>query len=229
MFLIGLTGGIASGKSTVANYFRDLGVTIIDADKIARKVVEPHRPAWKLIVRHFGEEILLEDGSINRAKLGTIIFADHSKRRVLNSCTHPYIQREMFSEIVKCFIRGEHYAILDIPLLYEGSKLLSFINQVIVVYCDKENQLFRLMARNYLTKEEAQQRIDAQMSLDKKCDLADHVIDNNQTKDRTKEAVLNLHAKFQQSWIHWKLRLVLIGLVLCLCIGFYHLACYMGG
>ena len=85
------------------------------------------------------------------------------------------------------------------------------------------------MARNYLSKEEAQQRIDSQMPLDKKRDLADHIIDNNQSKDDTKEAVMQLHKEFQQSWLHWRLRLLLLGLFTCLSIGFYHLVCYMNG
>lgn len=229
MFLIGLTGGIASGKSTVATYFRDLGVTVIDADQIARKVVEPNQPAWKLIVRHFGEEILLEDRNIDRTKLGAIIFADKTKRRLLNSCTHPYIQREMVWQALACLLRGEHYAILDIPLLYEGSQLLSLLNQVIVVYCDKETQLSRLMARNNFSQEEAMQRINSQMPLEKKCSMADHVVDNNGGLESTKDTVAKLNVTFQNSWQHWKLRAVLLASLLGLGTMLYSLVTYVLG
>ncbi|KAH7948023.1 hypothetical protein HPB52_017765 [Rhipicephalus sanguineus] len=107
MFLIGLTGGIASGKSTVASILVSLGIDVIDADKIAREVVEPGKPAWVQIRREFGSEVLLSDGQLNRPALGRIVFSDHDKRRRLNRITHPEIHKEMFFQSLKLFLKGD--------------------------------------------------------------------------------------------------------------------------
>ncbi|XP_041478509.1 dephospho-CoA kinase domain-containing protein-like [Lytechinus variegatus] len=211
MFLVGLTGGIASGKSTVSNMLRDLGCVIIDADKIAREVVEPGRPALELIVRHFGKSVLQGDGTLDRAKLGSIIFADSEKRKVLNRCTHPYIQRTMLWRVLKSFLSGYHYVILDIPLLLDGSALRRFIKYVLVVYCDEKTQLDRLMARNDLTQEGALQRISSQVPLEMKKKQADFVIDNDKSLNDTKQQVLRLYEKLEGSYAHWKLRILLMG------------------
>ncbi|XP_071507369.1 dephospho-CoA kinase domain-containing protein-like [Diadema antillarum] len=214
MFLVGLTGGIASGKSTVSSIFRELECVVLDADKIAREVVEPGKPAWKKIVNHFGESILLEDGTIDRPKLGAIIFADADKRRLLNRCTHPYIQRSMLWQILLSFCKGYSYVILDIPLLLEGSALKKYIKYVLVVFCDKDVQLQRLMKRNDLTREDALQRIHSQMPLEAKRDLADLVIDNNGSLADTRQAVLRVHQQLQSSYAHWLPRLALGGFLL---------------
>ncbi|XP_038076768.1 dephospho-CoA kinase domain-containing protein-like [Patiria miniata] len=209
MYLIGVTGGIASGKSTVSNFFKELGCPIIDADVIAREVVEPNKPSWKLIVKHFGSGILQEDGTIDRPKLGAIIFGDAEKRRLLNSCTHPFIQKEMMWRVFKYFLKGYPYVIMDIPLLLEGSALRKFLRKVIVVYCDEETQLHRLMARN-LSREDALARINSQMPLREKRKLADYVIDNCGSVADTKLAVDYLNRQFQTSYAHWKIRVALI-------------------
>ncbi|XP_016327489.1 dephospho-CoA kinase domain-containing protein-like [Sinocyclocheilus anshuiensis] len=119
MFLVGLTGGIASGKSTASSQLKELGCPVIDADVVARKVVEPQSPAYRLIVQHFGQEILLDNGEIDRQKLGQIIFSSPKKRRLLNSITHPEIHKEMFKQILLYFIKGYRYVVLDVPLLFE--------------------------------------------------------------------------------------------------------------
>jgi dephospho-CoA kinase len=106
MLIFGLTGGIASGKSTVSRMLEELGCPVIDADVLARRVVEPGKPAWRAIVGHFGEEILQENGTINRERLGSIVFNDESKRKTLNRCTHPYIRREVLWELAKHFLKG---------------------------------------------------------------------------------------------------------------------------
>ncbi|PIK37859.1 putative dephospho-CoA kinase domain-containing protein [Apostichopus japonicus] len=213
MFLIGLTGGIASGKSTVSSFFHELGCPIIDADKIAREVVEPGKPAWKLIVQHFGREVLQADGTLDRPKLGNIIFNDSSKRKLLNSCTHPAIQREMIWQVIKCLFKGYHFVVLDVPLLLDGSALKSFMNQIVVVYCDEETQLERLKTLRNLTQEEAVSRIQSQLPLSEKSKLADHVLDNSGKLETTKAAVARLHAQFNSSYAHWKLRSVAAVLV----------------
>ncbi|XP_064779758.1 dephospho-CoA kinase domain-containing protein isoform X2 [Oncorhynchus masou masou] len=134
MFLVGLTGGIASGKSTVSSLLRELGCPIIDADVVARKVVEPHSPAYCRIVKHFGPEILLENGEIDRQKLGQLIFASEDKRRLLNSITHPEIHKAMLKQIFFFFLRGYRYVVLDVPLLFETRRLTRFLNHTVVVY-----------------------------------------------------------------------------------------------
>nr|XP_041577415.1 dephospho-CoA kinase domain-containing protein isoform X2 [Taeniopygia guttata]XP_041577416.1 dephospho-CoA kinase domain-containing protein isoform X2 [Taeniopygia guttata] len=136
MFLVGLSGGIASGKSTVVAVLRELGCAVIDADVIARQVVQPHSKAHQQILQHFGPEILLENGEINREALGSIIFSQPEKRRLLNSITHPEILKEMLKQVLKYFVLGYRYVILDIPLLFETRGLTRFMKYTVLVYCD---------------------------------------------------------------------------------------------
>ncbi len=178
--VIGLTGSIATGKSTVASMFMDLGIPVIDADRIAREVVEPGEEAYKKVVEAFGEEILLEDRSLNRPKLGRIVFSDEEKRNQLNSIVHPAIRKRMLEKRDAYLKKGERCVVLDIPLLFE-SKLEHFVDKIIVVFVDENVQLKRLLDRNQLTKEEALQRIRSQMPVKDKLELADAAIDNNGT------------------------------------------------
>lgn len=178
--VIGLTGSIATGKSTVASMFIDIGIPVIDADRIAREVVEPGEEAYKKVVETFGEEILLEDRSLNRPKLGRIVFSDEEKRNQLNSIVHPAIRKKMLEKRDAYLKNGEGCVVLDIPLLFE-SKLEHFVDKIIVVYVDEDVQLKRLLERNQLTKEEALERIRSQMPVKDKIELADAVIDNNGT------------------------------------------------
>ncbi|CAI8027904.1 Dephospho-CoA kinase domain-containing protein [Geodia barretti] len=133
MLIFGLTGGIASGKSTVSRILEELGCPVVDADVLARRVVEPGRPAWRAIVGHFRDEILQEDGTINRERLGSIVFDDESKRKTLNRCTHPYIRREVLWELAKHFSKGSSYVVLVSPLLFETKYALHYMRQTIVV------------------------------------------------------------------------------------------------
>ncbi|XP_019409299.1 PREDICTED: dephospho-CoA kinase domain-containing protein [Crocodylus porosus] len=199
MFLVGLSGGIASGKSTVVAVFRELGCAVIDADVIARQVVQPHFLAYQQIVHYFGTEILLESGEINREALGNMIFSHPEKRQVLNSITHPEIQKEMLKQIFKYFVLGYRYVILDIPLLFEANKLTKFMKHTILVYCDPQTQLSRLMKRNRLSQSEAEARIASQLPLDEKCKLATHVIDNSRDWESTRRHVLKLHGQLEDS------------------------------
>ncbi|XP_010192268.1 PREDICTED: dephospho-CoA kinase domain-containing protein [Mesitornis unicolor] len=154
MFLVGLSGGIASGKSSVVAVLRELGCAVIDADVIAREVVQPRSRAYGQIVRRFGTEILLENGEINREALANIIFSQPEQRQLLNSITHPEIQKEMLKQILKYFVLGYHYVILDIPLLFETNRLTKFMKYTVLVYCDPATQLSRLMQRNVLSRAE---------------------------------------------------------------------------
>ena len=187
--MIGLTGGIASGKSTVSNMFKELGITVIDADVEARLAVQQGEPAYKLIVSEFGEDILLENGEIDRPKLGSIIFYDSALRQRLNEITHPEVRKRMAQQMQEAVLNGEKAVVLDIPLLFEG-KLTYMVEKTILVYVDAETQLKRLMNRNALSKDEAKARIQSQMPLSEKVKLADAVIDNTGTIESTKQQLL---------------------------------------
>lgn len=193
--IIGLTGGIASGKSTVSAMFTELGITVIDADIEARLAVEPGEQAYQEIVRHFGPEILEQDGSINRSALGSIIFANEEKRLKLNSIVHPAVRERMAMKRQQVEASDEKAVVLDIPLLFE-SKLTGLVEKIIVVYVDEKTQLDRLMGRNGLSEEEALLRIRSQMPLKDKIVLADEVIDNNGTIEQSREQLMKILDKW---------------------------------
>ncbi len=189
--VVGLTGGIASGKSTVANMFKEMGIEVIDADVEARKAVEIGEEAYEQIVTYFGEGILNADHTINRSQLGEIIFNDSVKRQKLNEIVHPDVRRRMNEKKEAAILRGEQVVVLDIPLLFE-SGLKHMVNVVLLVYVEKDVQLQRLMDRNLLTKEEALARIQSQMPIEDKRKLADKVINNNGTIEDTKKQLIEL-------------------------------------
>lgn len=199
MFLVGLTGGIASGKSTVSAMLRELGCPVIDADLIARQVVQPHCPAYRLIVKHFGRDILLESGEIDREKLGALIFTNPEKNRLLSTITHPEIQKAMIKQVLQHFVLGHRYVILDVPLLFETRRLTRFLKHTVVVYCDPDTQLSRLMERDSRSQDQAVLRIAAQMPLEEKVALANHVIDNSGSQEDTCRQVLKLHSRLEDS------------------------------
>ena len=130
---MGLTGGIATGKSTVSALLKSSNIPVIDADLLARQVVEPGTPGFKSIVSTFGTEVLNQDGTLDRKKLGTIIFNDEAKRKLLNRIVHPAVRKAMFWQVMAYWIRGHRYCILDVPLLIEGG-LWQWVGLVVVVY-----------------------------------------------------------------------------------------------
>ncbi|NXU53538.1 DCAKD protein, partial [Turnix velox] len=222
MFLVGLTGGIASGKSTVVAILRELGCAVVDADLIAREVVQPHSKAHQHIVRCFGSQILLENGEINREALGNIVFSQPEKRQLLNSITHPEIQKEMLKQILKYFVLGYRYVILDIPLLFENNRLTKFMKYTVLVYCDPPTQLSRLMKRNGLSRAEAEARISSQLPLDEKCKLATHLINNSGDRESTRRQVLSLHTRLEAS-LHFLWARLLAGTALAGLGGLFYL------
>ena len=193
--IIGLTGSIASGKSTVSEMLQEKGFPIVDADKIARLVVEPGTSVIKEIGEHFGIEVLKEDGSLNRGKLGERIFKNAEDREKLNSIIHPAIRNEMIKQKEHWISEGANTVILDIPLLFE-SKLESFVEKIIVVSVTPETQKERLIARNKLSEQEADNRINSQLSMAKKEAGADAVIDNNGTVEETSRQVESIIEKW---------------------------------
>lgn len=175
---LGLTGGIACGKSTVLAMFAKRGIPTVDADVLARRVVEPGEPAWREIVERFGADLLLPDGRIDRKRLGALVFSDEAARRDLNRIVHPRVRAAMWREVEEIERRGAKLVVCDVPLLFE-SGLEDRFDAVMVVYVPPEEQLRRLMARNGLTREEALARIRAQMPIEEKRRRADYVIDNS--------------------------------------------------
>src|ERR671936_479743 len=200
MRVLGLTGGIGSGKSLVATSFQQPGADVIDADQLAREVVEPGEPALAEIVTAFGPDILLPEGRLNRTKLGSIIFADPTARARLNAITHPRI-RDRMRQATAARQSRPGVLVLDIPLLYENGRT-DIVEKVIVVWVDPRTQFERLTRRNGLSATQARQRIEAQLSLDAKRDRADHVIDNSGIEQQTRrqvEAIYRLYAKHTRS------------------------------
>ncbi|QCJ43702.1 dephospho-CoA kinase [Bacillus sp. S3] len=197
--VIGLTGGIASGKSTVSNMFKEMDITVIDADVEARLAVEKGEPAYYKIIAAFGREILKEDGEIDRPILGSIIFHHAEKRQLLNEMTHPEVRKRMMEQVEKAKKNHEKVVVLDIPLLFE-SKLTYLADKTILVYVDNEIQLHRLMARNHFTLDEAEARIRSQMPLSEKVALADAVIYNNGSITETKKQLMEV-------LINWKINI----------------------
>jgi dephospho-CoA kinase len=195
MRVLGLTGGIGSGKSVVAQMFARLGAVVIDADQLAREVVEPGQPALREIATAFGPDVLLPDGRLDRPKLAGIIFADPAERAKLDAITHPRIRARM-DEGIKARRSGPGILIVDIPLLYENDRTHS-VERVIVVWVDPQTQLRRIRHRDGLSTDAARQRIAAQMPLEAKRARADHVIDNSGTREDTRrqvEAIYHLYA-----------------------------------
>ncbi|WP_166242260.1 dephospho-CoA kinase [Paenibacillus turpanensis] len=188
---IGLTGGIACGKSTVADIFVRLGAVLVDADQIAREVVLPGRPALRQIAERFGQAVLKEDGTLNRKRLGELIFGNVDARKDLEAIIHPPIRAEITERIAYWSANGEGKTIVfDIPLLFE-SKYEGLLPDTVVVYIPRELQLKRLMARDGINESEAEQRLLAQMPIEEKRKLAAHVIDNSGSMQETESQVIN--------------------------------------
>ncbi|MED4224190.1 dephospho-CoA kinase [Neobacillus cucumis] len=193
--VIGLTGGIASGKSTVSNMLKDMSITVIDADVEARLAVMNGEPAYKEIIEEFGNDILLENGEIDRQKLGSIIFHQADKRQRLNEITHPEVRKRMLEQVETAKKNKEEVIVLDIPLLFE-SKLTYMVEKTILVYVNSDVQIQRLMERNHLSSADAHARINSQMPLSEKMKLADAVINNNGALADTKQQLLKVLAQW---------------------------------
>jgi len=182
---IGLTGGIATGKSTVSQMLVKRGAILIDADVIAREVMEPGHPVLLSVRERFGPNVIHDDGTLNRKRLGEIVFSDPEKLRALNDLTHPAIRAEMRRRMADYeAANAKRLVVVDVPLLYE-SGLNTMFEQVMVVYVPRELQLERLMQRDELTLEQAEARIRAQMDIEHKKERADILIDNSLGMDKT--------------------------------------------
>lgn len=196
MLVVGLTGGMASGKSIVSKTFRELDLPIIDADLIARKIVRPNAIGYKEIVDHFGKEILNPDQTINRRRLAKIIFSDSKEREKLNSILHSRIVEETKKRIEDFKEKGEKIVIVDAALLIEAGQL-PLVDKLIVVIVSERLQIKRLAQRDHLTEKEARERIATQMPLSEKMKLADYVVNNGGPVRKTVKRVKEVYHKLQ--------------------------------
>lgn len=190
MIIVGLTGGIASGKSAIAAIFQEKGAFIIDADKVAHEVIGPNEDAWKEIVKHFGKDILNPDGVIDREKLAAKVFDNEEALEKLNSIVHPRVV-ERFAKTVSDLKKKKNppeAVVFDVPLLIEAG-MHKMVDTVVVVYVSSEKQKERLQKRNGFTLEEAEKRLAAQMSPEEKKTYADYIINNEKSLSETRKQV----------------------------------------
>ena len=197
MQVIGLTGGIATGKSTVSAILKEAGAVIIDADRIARQVVKKGLPAHREIVENFGNNVLLSSGEINRSVLGDIIFNDPRKKQLLNNIVHPYVRKEQNRQLKHIGKKDPNaIVILDIPLLIE-TQTYRDLSEVIVVYAPEHIQIKRLMQRDGISKADALARVRSQMPIEEKKDRATIVIDNSGTRENTRTQTLEIFQRLK--------------------------------
>jgi dephospho-CoA kinase len=193
MLKVGLTGSIAVGKSFVVSVLKELGCVTYDADKIAHSVMEPGKPAYADIVRQFGAAVLREDQTIDRAKLGAIVFADATQRQRLNEIVHPRVLEEQNRLLAAAEAANPSgIAVIDAALMIESGGYKRF-DKLIVVFCDRETQVERLMTRNQITREDAERRIAAQMTSSEKRRYADYQIDTTGTMEETHKRVQQVY------------------------------------
>lgn len=191
---VGLTGNIAAGKSTVGDIFRQLGVRVIDADQLARQVVEPGSRGLEQIVQTFGDEVLTDRGELDRDKLGSIVFGDSEARRRLESITHPLIARKMRRRAEQAARQGESWFVYEAALLVENNAH-EWLDKLIVVTTDPETRRDRLVSRDDLSKHEADERIESQLPESRKIAVADYTIDNNGSLDETRRQTRQIFEK----------------------------------
>lgn len=199
MLKVGLTGSIAVGKSFVVSVFKELGCVVFDADQIAHQCMEPGRPAYKDLVEEFGAGILSESGAIDRARLGAIVFQDEARRRRLNEIVHPRVKEEQDRLLQEAAAADpDGIAIVDAALIIESGGYKRF-DKLVVVFCDPEIQVERLMARNKIEREDAERRIRAQMSSDEKRRYADFEIDTSGGFEDTRRRTIEVYNELRRA------------------------------
>lgn len=217
MLILGLTGGIACGKSTVSTHLRSLGYPVVDADVIAREVVEPGKPAYSQVVAAFLDEVpqlCHEDGTLNRAELGKAVFGHPQRLKTLNKIVHAAVKKEMAWQLLKLYVLGTRLAVLDVPLLFEA-KLNLICGATVTVSADHATQIERLKKRNpELSLEDAEKRIASQLSNEERAHRADTEIVNDSTVEALKIKVGEVVKKLTPSWIWtWVMLVPPIGVI----------------
>jgi len=198
MLKVGLTGGIATGKSHVTGLLRELGCAVMDADVVAHQVIEPGQPAYQEIVNEFGPEVLADSGAIDRARLGAIVFADSSRLKRLNAIVHPRVMEAQERWLAEVAARNpQAIAVVDAALLIEAGAYRRF-DKVVVVFCEPELQLERLVKRNRLTREAAVARMAAQMPTEEKLRYADYAINTSGGFEDTRRQVQELYHELRR-------------------------------
>jgi dephospho-CoA kinase len=187
MLITALTGGIATGKSVVSHILKDLGCYVHSADETAHALINPDLPAYKKIVDHFGQQILNPDKTINREKLGQIVFSNSEERSFLNQVVHPLVLAEKKEAIIKATKEGHHKIFVSEAALTIEAGFSDFFDKIIVTHCQKEIQIQRLIVRDHISREVAQLKIESQLSQEKKKALADYLIDTSGTMNQTIE------------------------------------------
>lgn len=192
MLRIGVTGGIGSGKTTIANLFAKLGVPVIDADEIARTLLEPGKETYNKVVARFGDNILQADKSINRSELRELVFTDKDNKKLLENILHPEVHKQIVNEISKL---QSAYCIIVVPLLIEAD-FLDLVDRVLVIDADESVRITRVMERNGMARQDIENIINSQSSNQEKLKIADDVIDNNDDKTAIAQQVNELHKKY---------------------------------
>ncbi|SCV68199.1 BQ2448_320 [Microbotryum intermedium] len=207
MLVVGLTGGIASGKSSVSSILKSHSLPLVDLDVLAREVVLPGTSSLSSLVSHFGPQILLPDRTLDREKLGSIVFGNEQERKVLNGILHPAIRKLLVKKLIRHWLRGEKLVVVDAPLLIEAG-LWKFCGAIMVVYCSEPLQLQRLQSRNSLSAEQARSRLSSQLALSEKLLYADYVLDNSgplsDLTPQVERVITKLNQRAGWSWrLNW--------------------------
>ena len=198
MLIVGLTGGIASGKSTIADMFKKEGAYIIDIDMISRDVVKPGKPAWQDVVHIFGKEVLNEDQTLDRKKVGDIVFSDAEKRKKLEEIIHPKITAEKLMKVNEIEKKdNQAIVIIDIPLLIETDKQ-DTVDKVVLVYTSPQGQIERLVKRDGLSLEDAHKRLTSQMSIENKKKYAHYIINNEEPLEEIQKKVKKIFRELKK-------------------------------
>jgi len=202
MLIVALTGGIASGKSVIAGILKKQGCYIHHADRAARELMSPGRPAWRAVVRHFGSRILYPDGTINRPRLGQVVFSHQAEREFLNRLIHPLVLARKKRTIRRLEKSGRHKIFVSEAALTIESGFLPFYDKTILAYCPEKIQVQRLMARDGLSRREARKRIRSQMPAAEKLKYADYVIDTSGSLDETERQTECVYGKLLRAYRH---------------------------
>lgn len=198
MLIIGLTGNIGCGKTTMSNYFIENNIPVIDADKVSREILN-NTSALKEIFEYFGDKMKLDDGSLDRKKLGSVVFSDDNELMKLNSITHPKIKNDILNKIEYYKSKNKNIVVIDAALLIEA-KWIEVVEKLVLVTCKKEIQIDRVISRDNISRVEALNRIDSQMSQEYKIKYADYIIDNSATKEEFISKADELLIYIKENW-----------------------------